>query len=502
MDFLNELFETSALNRVADIHFHRGERDCKVKLRIPGGALIQHKAIPIEWAQVIDEKIRAKSRITTTDHRTAQDGRFSLSFDKIEVDVRVAITPGVGDCQLIVCRLLIQSNSNIKLADIEIPAQVRDALRRMVDEPHGLLIVCGPTGSGKTTTLYAVLNELNTGTRNIVTVENPVEYRVPEFHQINIDNNNITFATALKTVLRQDPDVVMVGEIRDQETANIAVQAAMTGHLVVTTLHANSAAQAINRLVDMGVDLASLNGALRCVIAQRLVRTIAPDAVVTHIKADEEERIWMKVNGIMRHADTEYPRVINELSGYKGVAPVMEMIVADQRIRRVLDKGEAEILQEASRQPQFETLAQAAERLAYTRRTTLEEARHLTSGQDGQSINNRRLGQVLVAQGIVSSDVIDTVLEKQSALRNEGQHRRLGDLLIEQGYCNADQIHHAVGFTAEAKDILLRIATTEDLKQRVYSLAARWARGTTSLFEMAVSAQIVTEKEIYDAYDI
>lgn len=500
VEFLNKLFEQSAMDRVADIHFQRTDKECRIKLRIAGGILIQHAVISTEWAHVIDEKIRAKAQLTTTDHKTPQDSRISLKYDNVEIDVRVAITPGVNDCQLIVCRLLNQSSMQ-KLADIDMPVTVRDALRRVIEEPHGLFLVCGPTGSGKTTTLYAILNELNDNTRNIVTVENPVEYRIVDFHQINVDGEKMTFASALRTVLRQDPDVILVGEIRDLETANIAVQAAMTGHLVLSTIHANDAPGAITRLVDMGIDHASLNAALRGVVAQRLVRKIAPEADVTRIKADDDERAWLRLNGIYRDIDTEYIHVLDPIHGYKGVTPVMEMILIDSRVRKVMTKGEAEIYQEASRQPQFETLAQAAERLAFSGRTTLTEARHLTSGQDAPNIQNRRLGQVLVAQGIINQADIDGLLIKQSTLRSAGQRKKLGDLLLDAGLCNADQIHKAVGFTAEAKDVLLRVARTEEKKQLVYALVVRWSHGTTSLFDLAVSAGFASQEEIYAAYD-
>lgn len=501
VDFLNFLFKASAQDRFADIHFHSLDDECKISLRVPGGALIEHKVITTAWAQVIDEQIRAKAQVSLTDKQTPLDGRFALDFDVIRVDVRVSITPGIGDCQLIVCRLLIQSNSNVKLADIEMPFTVRNVLRRIVEEPHGLVLVSGPTGSGKTTTLYALLNELNDNTRRIITVENPVEYRVPQFHQINVDGTHMTFAGALRTVLRQDPDIVMVGEIRDLETANIAIQAALTGHLVLSTIHANNAPMSITRLVDMGVDKASLNGALRAVVAQRLVRTIAPGAAVTLIKADENERTWLQLNGILRKDDS-YPNVIDPVDGYKGVAPVMEVILVDGRVRKVMDKGEAEIYHEASRQVQFETLAQAAERLAFVGRTTLDQARHLTSSQDFQNIQNKRLGQVLIMQGVVTYDIIEGLLEKQSLLRLRGQNRKLGSLLVESNVCTAEQVHYAVGFTAEAKDVLLRIARTEEKKQKVYMLTARWGAGTSSLFEMAIADGFATEKEIYDAYNI
>lgn len=503
VEFLNDLFRQAANDKVADIHFHRTEKDCRVKLRIPGGALIPHKSIPPEWMQVIDEKIRAKAQVSTTDRRTPQDGRLSLDYDdgRVGLDVRVAITPGVDPCQLIVCRLLNQANAGKSLDDIEMSVMVKESLRRAIIEPHGLFLVCGPTGSGKTTTLYALLNELNDDTRNIVTVENPVECRIPQFHQINVDGTSMTFASALRTVLRQDPDVVMVGEIRDLETANIAVQAAMTGHLVLSTIHANNAPLAIARLVTMGIDPSLLTSALRGVIAQRLVRTIAPHADVVRLPPNDREKAWLRLNRITRKYGEGYPHV-DPYYGYKGAAPLMEVIMVDPRVQKAIAAGEAAIYEEAARQPQFETLAHAAERLAYSGRTTIDEALRLLSGQDAPNIQTRRLGQVLVEQETVGQEAMDRALEKQSALRTAGEHKRLGSLLIEQGLCTQEDIYRAIGFTAEANDVLLRIATTDEEKQRVHAMALRWVQGTTSLFDIAISAGFTTLEGIHDAYVI
>lgn len=300
VSFLNETIKQAVQERVADIHFQITDRLCRTRFRMPGGALVNHADVDRNWMPVIDEKVRTRARLSVTDRLSMQDGRISLLIDDVNVDIRVAISPGVNGSQLIVCRLLNQSNSNIRLADIMMTPSVREAFERILIEPNGLFLVTGPTGSGKTTTLYSLLNELNEEARNIITIENPVEYRVPEFHQINVDGQSTTFAGALRSVLRQDPDVILIGEIRDQETANIAVQAAITGHLVLSTLHSNNAAMAITRMVEFGIDPHTLAAALRGVMAQRLIKKLANPEEAARTVPNESEKMWLKVNNIHR----------------------------------------------------------------------------------------------------------------------------------------------------------------------------------------------------------
>lgn len=500
--FLNELFGCAVKEHSRDIHIKQTSANCRFRFRRSDGKLVTVHNIPLdtddkkEWMRLIDEKIRSRSHIAISERRTPQDGRMSLRFDGANIDVRVNITPGVSDGQLIVCRILDQSNSNKRLDDIEMTTSVREAIKHIIDEPNGLFLITGPTGSGKTTTLYAMLNELNDESRNIMTVENPVEYRIEEFHQMDLNGRDFTFAEALRAVLRQDPDIIMVGEIRDHETASIAVQAAITGHLVLSTLHANNAAWAITRLVELGIDPMTLAVALRGVTAQRLVNVIANPETIDWQPPSELEKTWLRANNINRK-EPRYPRV-DIASDFKGVVPVMEVIVADQRVKKALRQSETEIYEAASRQPQFETLAQASERLAFAGITTLAEARRTSSIQEAPIIRNKRIGQVLVEAGVVESDEMEKLLALQAQLRMEGIHQKLGQMLIEHNLCTPDQLFDAIGVTAEAQDFLQRICNTDASREELSQLVRKWTPGTESLFRLAIEYQLVNDKELRD----
>jgi general secretion pathway protein E len=493
---LNDIFENAIKSKVADIHFQKNDSVSRVRFRMPGGSLHDHKEYSIEQMRVFDEKIRAVARLSVVDRQDTQDGRISLRIHGANIDVRVAISPGVNGSQLIVCRLLDQSNSNRRLSDIKMTPSVNEAFGKILSEPNGLLLVTGPTGSGKTTTLYALLNELNSETRNIITIENPVEYRIAQFHQINVDGQSITFATALRSVLRQDPDVILIGEIRDKETAMIAVQAAITGHLVLSTLHANNAAMAITRMVEFGIDPHTLSASLRGVTAQRLIRTLANPHNLTKHEPNAMEKVWLRAQNIHRPS-AEYFKTSNP-KDFKGFVPVMEVILADSRVKKSFLLGNEAIYAAASRQPQFETLAQAAERVAYGGMTTLEEASHVSSAQEAPIINNRRVGQILIKNGLVKSETIDEMLDLQCEMRKNGHQQAIGGMLIEGGFCSHQELIDAIGFTAEAQDILSRICISDEKRQMLSSLVKKWTSGIDSLFELAISAKLTTSEELID----
>lgn len=500
VEILNALFRRGVRARVSDMHFKQEENGGCVRFRMPGGALETIGEFDAETMRILDDKLRSKAQLSTTDRRSPQDNRMSLMVDGMRVDVRVALSPGVPPTQLIVCRLQLPGAQK-SLADIDMSPPVREALMRVVSEPTGLFIISGPTGSGKTTTLYGILDVLNEAANNIMTAENPVEVRVKEFHQINVDGRDMTFAGALRAMLRQDPDVIMVGEIRDAETAQIAVQAALTGHLVLSTVHANDSAMAVTRLVDLGVDPHLLAACLRGVTAQRLVRRISPDADVERLPPTSAEQTWLKAYNIHRQEPT-YPKFVGDSPAYEGVIPVMEVIMMDHRVKKVIDKGAAAIFAAASRQAQFETIGQAAERLAIAGKTTLDEARRLASVQEAPQIHNKRVGQLLVERGVVAVAEMEEAVNAQCALRQEGQHKKLGALLVERELCTMKQVIDAVGYTAEAEDVLRKFCQNEERRQQLAALLRKWAVGTESLFDLAVEAQLITKEEIYDDTNI
>jgi len=258
------------------------------------------------------------------------------------VDVRVSTMPS-SHGERVVLRLLDKNNSHLNLADLGMTPAVQQLFSQLILKPHGIILVTGPTGSGKSTTLYAGLTEINTKDRNILTVEDPIEYELEGIGQTQVNTKvNMTFARGLRAILRQDPDVVMVGEIRDLETAQIAVQASLTGHLVLSTLHTNTAAGAITRLEDMGVEAFLLSSSLLGVLAQRLVRTLCPHCKAAH-EPDKEERHLL---GITKKEGALIYRAVGcehcNDTGYRGRTGIHELIVVDEQMREMIHNGKGE----------------------------------------------------------------------------------------------------------------------------------------------------------------
>lgn len=483
-DSLNQIFIDAVNRRVADVHFHESEGCCRVKFRLPGGAVWEHSVHDFETARIFDNKIRSRSKLSYSERESPMDGRMSFRINNEGVDVRVALTPGVSG-QLIVCRLLMQSNGRKNLSDISMSPAVRLTLKRILDEPDGLMIVTGPTGSGKSTTLYSVLNELNNGERNIVTIEDPVEYRVQGFHQMPV-SRNLTFADGLRAALRQDPDIIMVGEIRDAETAGVAIQASITGHLVLSTMHANTAAEAITRLAKLGVDHATLGAALRAISAQRLLPMVVPDCPKK--PPSEFQKAWMEKNGITPDPGTEYPapECKEHFSGY---APVIELMLADPVVQSEIGRGAREIVNAASRQAQYETLAKCGERMAAQGLISLSRVMQLTSDFSAMKISTRRLGELAVERGFLTRQESWAIIAKQAEDRMAGRDPvHVGRILVERGICTPEQVVELAGFTLDAKEVMERLIKTDLDRHTYYRLLDNWIPGEQSLFDMAFHA--------------
>ncbi|MCO7054668.1 type II secretion system ATPase GspE [Pseudomonas juntendi] len=276
---LNALFSEAVRSRASDIHLETFEHQLRVRMRIDG-VMREVLSPPRELSALLVSRIKVMARLDIAEKRVPQDGRISLRLAGHEVDVRVSTLPATHG-ERVVLRLLDKQAVRLDIDHMQMPAAVRAGFMSMLEKPHGIFLVTGPTGSGKTTTLYTALAYLNQESRNILTVEDPIEYHLAGIGQTQVNPKvDMTFARGLRAILRQDPDVVMVGEIRDKETANIAVQASLTGHLVLSTLHTNSALGAITRLADMGIDTCLLASSLAGVMAQRLVRRLCPHCKV------------------------------------------------------------------------------------------------------------------------------------------------------------------------------------------------------------------------------
>ncbi|MCW6535244.1 MULTISPECIES: GspE/PulE family protein [Sphingomonas] len=368
---INGVIADAARHNVSDIHIEPYETGLVVRMRIDG-VLRETLRMPPHVAPVVVSRIKVMARLDIAERRVPQDGRMGLTLGGKLLDVRVSTLPSRAG-ERVVLRILDKENAGIDLDALGMSERMHNLIDHAIHEPNGIVLVTGPTGSGKTTTLYAALRMLNDGARNILTVEDPVEYAVDGVGQTQINPRvGLTFAAGLRAILRQDPDVVMVGEIRDRETAEIAVQASLTGHLVLSTVHTNDAVGAITRMRDMKVEPFLLASTLRAVVAQRLVRRLCP--VCRHaVPAGDSVSSLL---GIPADTIVYEPVGCGECAhtGYKGRVGVFEAVRVDDTIRRLINEGADEVAIARHAFAVNETLADAARRLVEQGVTTPEEA--------------------------------------------------------------------------------------------------------------------------------
>ena len=313
---LSTILEYAAKNRASDIHIEPLENELKIRCRIDG-VLREIMKLPKSTEAPLVSRIKILSNLKIDEHRIPQDGQFTVKVDTKEIDLRIAISPVVWGEQVVI-RLLDKSGTSLKLEDMGYTGRALRSIRRGIANPNGLILTSGPTGSGKSTSLYALIQEIKDESINIVTLEDPVEYKMGGINQIQINADvGLTFATGLRSILRQDPDVVMVGEIRDAETASLAVQAALTGHLVFSTLHTNSAAGILPRLLDMGIEPFLIASTVRTVIGQRLVRRLHEP---TKYESDKAETTLIQEHLGMLLPETEAEKIAaSEDLGYEAL---------------------------------------------------------------------------------------------------------------------------------------------------------------------------------------
>ena len=312
---LNTILEYAARSRASDIHIEPTEHDLRIRCRIDG-VLREIMKLPKSIEPALISRIKILSNLKIDEHRIPQDGQFAVHAAGKDVDLRIAISPVVWGEQVIV-RLLDKSGSSFKLEEMGYAGRALRNIRLGIAKPNGMVLTSGPTGSGKSTSLYALIQEIKNDTVNIVTLEDPVEYKMAGVNQIQVNTDvGLTFATGLRSILRQDPDIVMVGEIRDKETANLAVQAALTGHLVFSTLHTNSAAGVLPRLLDMGIEPFLIASTVNTIIGQRLVRRLSTDKEPVVADARQIASIHETVGMLLPKTAAEVARVSEDL-GYK-----------------------------------------------------------------------------------------------------------------------------------------------------------------------------------------
>ena len=370
---INGLIAEAVRLSASDIHVEPFEERVSVRFRVDG-VLQETASLSQRVASPLVSRIKVMSRLDIAEKRVPQDGRLTLSLGGKGIDVRVSTLPSRYG-ERVVLRLLDKESARFSLDELGMSAQALADFKRAVAQPNGIVLVTGPTGAGKTTTLYAGLNGLNDQTRNILTVEDPVEYAVPGVGQTQVNTKvGMTFAAGLRAILRQDPDVVMVGEIRDRETAEIAVQASLTGHLVLSTVHTNSAVAAIARLRDMGVESYLLASTLSAIIAQRLVRRLCPSCKEAY-QPDAAELELLGAAGKPGDITLYRPKGCEACKslGYSGRRGVYEIAVIDEDIRTLIhdDARESDLSRAAFKTR--DTLYQAGIKLALAGETSLTE---------------------------------------------------------------------------------------------------------------------------------
>jgi MSHA biogenesis protein MshE len=384
---LQSVFEDAVQMRASDIHIEPDENLLRIRQRIDG--VLQENILKenkIASAMVLRLKLMAGLDIS--EKRLPQDGRFNLQIKGHHIDVRMSTMP-VQHGESVVMRLLDQSAGLLSLDQTGMPADLVARVRHQITRPHGMVLVTGPTGSGKTTTLYGALSELNQSSKKIITVEDPVEYRLPRINQVQVAPKiDLHFSTVLRTALRQDPDIIMVGEMRDHETVEIGLRGALTGHLVLSTLHTNDAITSALRLIDMGAAGFLVGSSLRAVIAQRLLRKICEHCGVDH-EPDAQEMMWLT------HLAGEQAKTVTykkgrgcqscQYSGYKGRIGVFELLEMNEPMMAALKRDDAEAFTKLAKEnPSFTPLAQAAFDYAKQGVISVEEVLRLVDTIDVQ----------------------------------------------------------------------------------------------------------------------
>ena len=403
---LNALLEFAVKNQASDIHIEPQEDEIKVRCRVDG-VLREVMTLPKSTEPPLISRIKILSNLKIDEHRTPQDGQFTIKIDNQEIDLRIAISPTVWGEQVIM-RLLDKGGQNFALESMGYTGRALRLIRKGIKRPYGMVLTSGPTGSGKSTSMYAMIQEIKSEAINIVTLEDPVEYKIDGVNQIQVNSDvGLTFATGLRSILRQDPDVIMVGEIRDKETANLAVQAALTGHLVFSTLHTNTAAGILPRLLDMGIEPFLIASTVHTVIGQRLVRRVAASQPYLSNKV-ETASIVQALGPLLPKNEADIAKVAADLgykslplanqsaytlvkpqatsdspNGYKGRMGLYESFEVTETIQDlILKRSTSSVIQKAAQTEGMVTMRQDGYLKALAGLTTLNEINRVAAADD------------------------------------------------------------------------------------------------------------------------
>jgi len=380
IQLVNKILFQAVQSRASDIHIEPYENEVKIRFRVDG---VLHNILTLPKGQVapLSSRVKIMANLNIAEQRLPQDGQCRARIGQELMDIRVSVVPTAGG-ERVVLRLLDKGRGKLGLEDAGFGPDMLRAFRELIAMPHGIVLITGPTGSGKTTTLYAALNELNAEERNILTVEDPVEYQLAGIGQMQVRPKiNLTFANCLRHILRQDPDVIMVGEIRDRETAEIAIQAALTGHLVLSTLHTNDSASAVTRLIDMGIEPYLIASTVVGVMAQRLLRLICPDCRQAYRLRDRGA-----VSQELRDVAGEDPEFHEGRgcqtclqTGYLGRTGIFELMLVDNDIKEMITQRQgSHVIKQAAIRKGTTTLREDGLQKAVSGMTTLEEVYRVT----------------------------------------------------------------------------------------------------------------------------
>ncbi|MBK8000811.1 MAG: type II/IV secretion system protein [Verrucomicrobia bacterium] len=382
--FVNQVLKDAIELRASDIHLEPFEDELRIRYRIDG--VLQEVPVPAQikrFQPAIVSRVKILSHLNIAEKRLPQDGRIKIRIEDSEVDIRVSVIPMLHG-EAVVMRLLRQNSKLRGLSTLGMDKRETNCFKRVLDLPHGIILVTGPTGSGKTSTLYTALNEINDAVRKIITIEDPVEYQLKGVNQIQVsEKSGLTFARGLRSILRHDPDVILIGEIRDQETAQIAVQASLTGHLVFSTLHTNDAPGAVTRLVDMGVEPYLVASSLESVLAQRLVRVLCKECKQPdHSPTAEAFKVQLGIPASVTIYKSIGCRECRN-TGFLGRAAIFEWMDTDNEIRQlILKAGSTDLVRDAARKAGMRTLAEDGWRLVRQGVTTVEEVLSVTTAKE------------------------------------------------------------------------------------------------------------------------
>lgn len=382
---LASLFEDAIQIKASDIHIEPDEKVLRIRQRVDG-VLQEHIMDEVRIAPALVLRLKLMASLDISEKRLPQDGRFSLRIKDHNIDVRLSTMP-VQYGESVVMRLLDQTGGTLDLNLIGMPKPMLKRFEKLLNRPHGMILVTGPTGSGKTTTLYAALQTLNVPEKKIITVEDPVEYKLPRINQVQVNSDiGLNFATVLRSALRQDPDIVLIGEMRDEETAEIALRAAMTGHLVLSTLHTNDAVSTVSRLMDMSIKSYLLASALHAILAQRLVRRVCESCAQVSELTDQQIG-WLSGFVDEKNINVTFKHGVGcahcNYTGYLGRIGVYELLEFDKNLSNILAQGDsATFVEQATSSKHFRSLNMVALQYAVEGITSMEEVIRVSADID------------------------------------------------------------------------------------------------------------------------